>query len=96
MVNTEERVPEARIYVANLSYKMCADDVEDLFNSVGLVVDVFLPKKQDADHHKGYGFVEMHSAKQAQNAIDELHGAEDYYGRELTVRIADRDKKYNS
>jgi hypothetical protein len=34
----------------------------------------------------------MSTAQEAQDAIDEFHGEEDLYGRELTVRIADRDK----
>jgi RNA recognition motif-containing protein len=86
-------VPEARIYVANLSYSMTQEDVERLFTEVGTVVDVFLPKPKEAKHHKGYGFVEMSTAREAQDAIDEFHGEEDYFGRVLTVRIADRDKK---
>jgi len=92
-MSNQERVPEARVYVANLSYNMTPKDVEELFGEVGSVIDVFLPQKQGAEHHKGYGFVEMRTAEEAQAAIDELHGDEDYYGRELTVRIADRDKK---
>jgi len=95
-MSNQERVPEARIYVANLSYDMTQDDVTELFGEIGSVVDVFLPRQREAEHHKGYGFVEMRTAEEAQAAIDALHGEEDYYGRELTVRIADRDKKHVS
>jgi len=85
-------VPEARIYVANLSYDMDSADVRELFEEVGEVKDVYLPEQKDAQHHKGYGFVEMATAEEAQEAIDAFHGEEDFYGRILTVRIADRDK----
>lgn len=86
------RLPEARLYVANLSYKMTAEDVAAMFSEVGEVLDVYLPTLRDTQHHKGYGFVEMSTAQEAQDAIDEFHGEEDLYGRELTVRIADRDR----
>lgn len=69
---------------------MSKDDVIELFTEVGTVVDVYLPQQRDADNHKGYGFVEMASGDEAQDAIDDIHGTEDYYGRTLTVRIADR------
>jgi RNA recognition motif-containing protein len=71
---------------------MSAEDVIELFSEVGEVLDVYLPRQQGAENHKGYGFVEMSSAREAQDAIDEIHGTEDFYGRELTVRIADRDR----
>jgi len=91
-MSDRDRTPEARLYVANLAYSMTREDVAELFEEVGNVVDVYLPQLKNSDHHKGYGFVEMSSAEEAQDAIDEFHGAEDYYGRALTVRIADRDR----
>ena len=91
-MSDRSRVPEARIYVANLAYAMTREDVQELFEEVGNVQDVYLPQQQGAENHKGYGFVEMSTAREAQDAIDELHGTEDFFGRVLTVRIADRDR----
>lgn len=93
-MSERSRVPEARIYVANLSYAMSVEDVVELFEEVGDVIDVYLPRQRGAEHHRGYGFVEMASAEEAQDAIEDIHGTEDYYGRVLTVRIADRDQNH--
>lgn len=70
---------------------MTRTDVRDLFAEVGHVVDVFFPRSDENDKrpHRGYIFVEMGSAAEAMAAIEEFHGTEDDYGRELIVRIAD-------
>ena len=79
------------MYVGNIDFRMTRGDVKTLFSDVGHVIDVFFPRSDENDKrpHRGYIFVEMGSAAEALAAIEEFNGAEDDYGRELIVRIAD-------
>lgn len=89
--------PNCRLYVGNIDFRMSRDDVKDLFSDVGTVVDVFFPKDENNPKrpHRGFIFVEMGSPDEALEAIEEFHGDEDDYGRELIVRIADVRKGRN-
>lgn len=88
--------PRHRLYVGNLDYSMDSDDVRTMFEPAGEVVDVFLPRSASDENkghkHKGFGFVQMGSTDETISAIHMLHGQADYYGRKLTVRLADTRK----
>ena len=81
--------PQCRLYVGNLSFCVTEEDVKDMFNTVGFVKDVYLPRVPKSRQHKGYGFVEMSSAEDALNAIAHLHKVPDVGGRTMLVRFAD-------
>jgi cold-inducible RNA-binding protein len=76
-----------RLYVGNLSYSTTEDQLRDLFAKHGEVVSVQLVTDRMTGRARGFGFVEMGSAADAQKAIDELHGVE-FDGRALTVNEA--------
>ena len=88
--------PNCRLYVGNIDFRMNKADVKDLFTEVGHVVDVFFPRDEDSKRpHRGFVFVEMGSPNEALKAIEEFHGVEDDYVRELIVRVADIRKNRN-
>ena len=78
---------EAKLYVGNLSYTTTIDELKTLFTKAGKVESVVLISDQYTNRSKGYGFVEMSSQVQAENAISLLHGFS-LNGRDLKVNIA--------
>jgi cold-inducible RNA-binding protein len=78
----------SRLYVGNLPYSV--DDVEllQIFQENQLkVVKGYVIKDRETGNSKGFGFVEMGSPVEAQNAISKLDGYE-VEGRYLRVSIA--------
>ena len=76
-----------RIYVGGLSYDSTEKELEDFFAEFGEVVSVAIIMDRDSGRSKGFGFVEMSSAEEAQKAITSLDGKE-LGGRKLTVNQA--------
>src|SRR5262245_58181670 len=76
-----------KLYVGNLPYGMTDSDLENLFAPHGTIQSAQVIKDRDTGRSKGFGFVEMDTAEQAQAAIDALHGQE-INGRTLTVNEA--------
>jgi cold-inducible RNA-binding protein len=76
-----------RLYVGNLSYNTTEAQLRDLFASSGQVVSAQLVTDRMTGQARGFGFVEMASAADAQKAIQELNGAQ-LDGRALTVNEA--------
>lgn len=72
------------IYVGNLVWECTADDLLALFQQCGAVVRTQVVTDRDTGRSRGFGFVEMESAVDAQKAIEALNGT-DYRGRSLTV-----------
>jgi RNA recognition motif-containing protein len=63
-----------RIYVGNLSYDVTESDVRAEFEAFGKVESVTLITDRDTGRAKGFGFVEMPTAAEANTAIAELNG----------------------
>ena len=76
-----------KLYVGNLSYDMTDSDLSNLFSAHGGVRSAQVIMDRDTGRSKGFGFVEMESAEQAQAAINALNGQE-VNGRALTVNVA--------
>jgi RNA recognition motif-containing protein len=75
------------IYVGNISYDVTEADLQAAFEAFGMVASVNILKDQHSGQPRGFGFVEMPSATEAQAAITGLHGKE-FMGRPLTVNEA--------
>ena len=75
------------IYVGNLSFDAMEDDVRQLFAEFGEVSAVNIITDRDSGRSKGFAFVEMAQAEQAQNAMKSLNGKE-FKGRALNVNEA--------
>ena len=76
-----------KLYVGKLSYGMTDSDLQNLFESHGTVQSAQIIVDRDTGRSKGFSFVEMENADEAQAAIDALNGNE-VDGRALTVNQA--------
>jgi len=76
-----------KLYVGNLGYDVSSADLEQLFTPHGTVESAEVIEDRATGRSKGFGFVEMASAAEAQAAITALNG-QDHGGRALTVNEA--------
>jgi RNA recognition motif-containing protein len=76
-----------RIYVGGLSYGIDSNRLRDLFAQAGTVTDATVVEDRYSGQSKGFGFVEMPNASEAQAAISRFNG-QAVDGRELTVNEA--------
>ncbi|GIW95376.1 MAG: RNA-binding protein [Pirellulaceae bacterium] len=76
-----------KLYVGNLPYSVSSSELEAIFAEFGTVESAQVIVDRDTGRSKGFGFVEMASAEDAQAAIDGLSGKE-VNGRPLTVNEA--------
>jgi cold-inducible RNA-binding protein len=83
----EEYVMAKKLYVGNLSYDTSQDSVRTLFEQVGEVAEVNLITDRDSGRPKGFGFVEMATEEDAQEAIRRFNGFS-LDNRALTVNEA--------
>jgi len=76
-----------KLYVGNLPYSVRDGDLEQAFGQFGAVTSAKVMMERDTGRSKGFGFVEMGTAAEAQAAIQGLHG-QSVDGRALTVNLA--------
>jgi RNA recognition motif-containing protein len=76
-----------KLYVGSLPYKTTEDELHQLFSQFGSVVSVKIVTDRDTGQSKGFGFVEMGNADEAQKAIEGMNGSQ-LGGRNLIVSIA--------
>jgi cold-inducible RNA-binding protein len=77
----------AKLYVGNLSFDTTTQDLETMFGEFGTVESTNIIEDRDTGRSRGFGFVEMSSKEEGQNAISSLNGKE-VGGRQLTVNEA--------
>lgn len=77
----------SKLYVGNLSYAMRDDDLQQRFAEFGTVESAKVMMDRDTGRSKGFGFVEMSTADQAQAAIRGMHG-QSVDGRDIVVNEA--------
>ncbi|MBZ0278714.1 MAG: RNA-binding protein [Anaerolineae bacterium] len=75
-----------KLYVGNLAYSVTKEQLNELFSQVGSVADIALITDHDG-RPKGFGFVEMSSEEEAQEAIKRFNG-QVFNDRTLTVNEA--------
>jgi cold-inducible RNA-binding protein len=76
-----------KLYVGNLAYSVTNDTLEQMFAAHGSVQSAQVIMDRDTGRSKGFGFVEMSSDHEAQEAINALNGQQ-VDGRSLTVNEA--------
>ena len=76
-----------KLYVGNLPYSFRDGDMEQAFSAFGTVNSAKVMMERDTGRSKGFGFVEMGSAEEAQAAIEGMNGSQQG-GRGLVVNIA--------
>jgi len=62
------------IFVGNLDFDSTEDELGDLFTVHGMVESVTIVKDRDTGRPRGFAFVEMKKAEEAQTAISCLDG----------------------
>jgi cold-inducible RNA-binding protein len=76
-----------KLFVGNLSFNTTENDLHDAFAAHGTVVETNLMMDRATGRPRGFAFVTMSTAEEAQKAIEALNG-KSIDGRELTVNIA--------
>jgi cold-inducible RNA-binding protein len=75
------------IFVGNLNYSTTQEDLHTTFAQFGNVERVNVVTDRDTGQPRGFAFVEMTDAQEAQNAISQLNGVE-LHGRAMNVNEA--------
>ena len=76
-----------KLFVGNLSFNTTENDLQDAFAAHGSVVETNLMMDKMSGRPRGFAFVTMSTAEEAQKAISALNGAQ-LDGRALTVNVA--------
>ena len=76
-----------RLYVGNLSYNTTQEALEAAFVAVGEVREISMPTDRETGRFRGFAFVTMGSAQEANSAIAQLNGVM-LDGRSLKVNEA--------
>ena len=80
------------VFVGNLDYETSEDELRQLFAAYGPVDRVIIVTDRYSGQPRGFAFVEMTSAEDADKAITELNGTQ-LHGRKLDVNEARRSPK---
>ncbi len=75
------------MYVSNLSFHTMEADLRKLFEQFGSVSSVKIITDRETGRSRGFGFVEMDSDPEAQEAIKGLNSKE-IEGRAMSVSVA--------
>ena len=75
------------MYVSNLSFHTTDEDLNKLFSAFGKVSSAKVITDRETGRSRGFGFVEMESEKDGQEAIKNLNNKE-VEGRAMNVSIA--------
>lgn len=76
-----------KLYVGNLAFQTTESDLSDLFSSAGAVREATVITDRDTGKSRGFGFVVMGNAHEAETAINQFNDR-DFQGRNLAVNIA--------
>ena len=79
------------MYVSNLGYHTTDDDLKKLFEQFGSVSSAKVITDRETGRSRGFGFVEMSSNDDAEQAMKGLNG-KDVEGRQIAVSVA-REKE---
>ena len=76
-----------KLYVGNLPYSFRDEDLQQAFAAHGTVTSAKVMMERDTGRSKGFGFVEMGSDAEAQDAVNGMNGQQ-YGGRGIVVNEA--------
>ena len=76
-----------KLYVGNLSFRVTSEDLQEHFGAAGAVESANVVYDRETGRSRGFGFVEMASADEANAAIAQFNGQE-YDGRNMVVNEA--------
>src|SRR6266513_4520927 len=76
-----------KLFVGNLSFNTTENDLQDAFAAHGTVTETNLMMDRMTNRPRGFAFITMSTAEEAQQAIAAMNG-KDMDGRALTVNVA--------
>ncbi len=76
-----------KLYVGNLAFAVTDRDLEELFTQAGHCESASVVTDRETGRSRGFGFVEMSSQAEAEQAITQFNG-KDFKGRALNVNEA--------
>lgn len=77
----------SKLYVGGLAYSTTSEGLREFFTQCGNVQSATVITDRFSGQSRGFGFVEMSLAEEAQNAVAQLNGRE-LDGRRITVEIS--------
>src|SRR5919197_4261478 len=77
----------SKLYVGGLSYSTTGETLREYFSQCGTVESASVITDKFSGQSRGFGFIEMATAEEAQRAIAELNGKE-LDGRKITVNVS--------
>jgi len=80
-----------KLFVGNLSWGLTNEDLQQMFSEFGTVEEAFVLTDKFSGRSKGFGFVTMSTAEEAQAAVEALH-QRDVDGRSIVVNVAQPPK----
>jgi RNA recognition motif-containing protein len=76
-----------KLFVGNLPYTVTHPELEELFSKHGKITSLNIITDKFTGQSKGFGFIEMETDEEAQEAIKNLNGTE-IGGRAMVVNVA--------
>jgi RNA recognition motif-containing protein len=77
----------SKLYVGGLSYSTTSESLREYFAQCGTVESATVITDRFSGQSRGFGFVEMSTSAEAQEAIAKLND-QPFEGRKLTVNVA--------
>jgi len=87
MLGFMEALMATKLYVGGLSYSTTSDSLREHFAQCGTVESATVITDRFSGQSRGFGFVEMSTPAEAQEAIAKLHD-QPFEGRKLMVDMA--------
>ena len=76
-----------KLFVGNLSFETTDNELKELFSTAGACDSASVIRDRTTGRSRGFGFVEMSTEDEAQQAVTKLNSAE-LQGRNINVSIA--------
>ena len=79
------------IYMSNISYKATKEDISELLEEFGGILNITIPKDHAKNRMRGYAFIVLNDPSQENKVIDNLHNMQ-HMGRTIRVESANSEK----
>ena len=76
-----------KLFVGGIAFATTSESLRDLFAQAGNVVSATVVTDRDTGQSRGFGFVEMSTSEEAEQAVQQING-KSLDGRSLKVEIS--------